>query len=101
GDAARIHPLQGLETLARAAEQDAIDEAVGLVLAQRIGEHRADVLVGAYADGSLGIGFFEELPASLGDFGFRERPDTGHPAADSLNVFGTQVLKPFGRRSLP
>src|SRR6478736_264167 len=44
GNGARVHPLQHVQALALATHEDAIDDAVGLLVAQRLGQHLADVV---------------------------------------------------------
>ena len=53
GDRARVHPLERFEALALAAEADAIHEARGLVVAERIHQHLAHEFVAAHAERGL------------------------------------------------
>ena len=53
GHGARVHPLERFEALARGPDVDAVDDARGLVFAERIHEHLAQELVRADADGGL------------------------------------------------
>jgi hypothetical protein len=46
GHRARVHPLQALDAGDVVALQDAVDQQVGLVLAQRLAQHGLHVLVG-------------------------------------------------------
>ncbi len=55
GHGARVHPLEGFETLAGGAEVDAFDDARGLVRAECIDEHLAQEVVDADADGRLAL----------------------------------------------
>ena len=55
GHRARVHPLQRLEALAGAADVDAVDDARGLVLAERVDQHLAQELVGADAERGLAL----------------------------------------------
>ena len=52
---ARVHPLERLEALALAAEADAIDDAGGLFLAERVDQHLAHEFVAADAERGLAL----------------------------------------------
>jgi hypothetical protein len=56
GDGGRIHPLQALDAGRVAALQDARDQVGGAVVAERLGQHAADVfLVGRHRRAALGL----------------------------------------------
>jgi len=51
GDRCRIHPLQAFYATSVAIVQDAIEQAGRLVVAQRFGQHAADIIACVHADG--------------------------------------------------
>ena len=53
GDLLGVHPLEGFESLALAAEADAVHETRGLFVAERAGQHIAYEVVAADADRGL------------------------------------------------
>src|SRR5690606_20350197 len=96
GNRARVHPLQCLETLARASEEDAIDDACRLVLAERADQHFAQVLIDADTERGLLFHGRRELIENLRDLLTRDVLQLRHCRADSLHVLRTHVLHHFG-----
>ena len=99
-DCARLHPFQAVEAAGVAAEQDAVDQAVGLVFAQGLGEHLAYVVVGSDAETGLIADDVDELAHHLLDLFAMDVAHLRHGHADALNLFGPHVaqhLRSIGR----
>ncbi|MNO88654.1 hypothetical protein D3C76_801100 [compost metagenome] len=96
GDRARLHPLQAVEAAGVAAQQDAIDQAVGLVLAQCLGEHLAHVIVGTHAQAGLVADDVDELAHHLLDLLTVHVTHLRHGHADTLDLFGPHVAQHLG-----
>jgi hypothetical protein len=97
GDGARLHPLQAVEAAGVATEQDAVDQAVGLVFAQGLGEHFAHVVVGADAQAGLVADDVDELAHHLLDLLAVHVAHLGHGHTHALNLFGPHVAQHLGR----
>ena len=89
----RFHPLQAVETAGVAAQQNPVDQAVCLVLAQCLGEHLADVAVRADADAGLIADHVDELAHHLLDLLAVHVAHLRHGHADPLNLFGAHVAQ--------
>ena len=96
GNRARVHPLEDVQALALPAHQDAVDDAAGLVLAQGVGQHLADVVVGADLDVGLTIQRHHEIPDHTGDLVARGRLDLRHGGTQALHGLRIQVLEHRG-----
>ena len=94
-DRTRVHPLQGLQALGVAPEQDAVDEAAGLVLAQGLHEDLADVLVGADAERGLLVDRAHEVLQDLADLPLADG-ERGHGRTDLLDLLGPHVPQDGG-----
>jgi hypothetical protein len=96
GHGARLHPLQAVQAAGVAAQQDAVDQAVGLVFAQGLGEHLADVIVGADAQAGLVADDLDELAHHLLDLLAVHVAHLRHGHADPLNLLGPHVAQHLG-----
>ena len=90
-----LHPLESIEAGGIAANQDAIDQAGCLVVAERLGEHRPDVLVIAYAKPGLPAYGINKLVHHVGHFVLADILHLSHGHAHTLDLFGAHVLEDF------
>src|SRR5450830_527543 len=93
GDGARLHPFQAVEAAGVAAQQDAVDQAVGFVFAEGRGEHLADVAVGADAQAGLVADDLDELAHHLLDLLSVNVAHLRHGHAHALDLFGPHVAQ--------
>jgi len=96
GHGTRVHPLQRVQAGGVAAEQDAVDQIAGLLAAQCLHQHVADVVVRPDTERGLGAQFAAELvhhalDLLTGDIGHRRHRDT-----DLLHFLGFHVAQHFG-----
>jgi len=91
GHGARLHPLEAVQAAGVATQQDAVDQAVGLVLAQRLGEHLADVAVGTDAQAGLVADDLDELAHDLLDLLAMDVAHLRHRHAYALDLLGSHV----------
>jgi hypothetical protein len=96
GDRARVHPLQHLHARAVAPEQDAVDDAAGLVLAEGLHQHLAHVVIGTDADRRLLVERDGEFADDGLDLLARDGTDPGHGLADLLHFLRRHVLEHLG-----
>ena len=96
GNGTRFHPLEAIQAAGVATQQDAVDQAVGLVFAQGRGEHLADVAVGADAQAGLVADDLDELAHHLFDLLTVNVAHLRHGHADTLNLFGAHVAQHLG-----
>ena len=89
----RLHPLEAVQATGAAAEQDAVDQVAGLVLAQCRGEHLADVAVGTDAQAGLVADDLDELAHHLLDLLAVDVAHAGHGDADALHFFRPEVTQ--------
>ena len=97
GDGRCVHPLQALDTRGFTCLQDARNQVGSLVVAQRLGQHGADVVVGVDMDGRVLFGYLEELVQDAFDLGAGNRFERRHGVADLLDLAWPQVLEHFRR----
>ena len=100
GHGARLHPLQAVQTTGIAAQKDAVDQPAGLVLAQRLSEHLADIAIGADAETGLVADDFDELAHHLFDLRLLHVAHLRHGRTDALHFFRTEVAQHLGRVGL-
>ncbi len=100
GHGTRLHPLQAVQTAGVAAQQDTIDQAAGLVLAQCLGQHLADVAVGADAQTGLVADDLDELAHHLLDLCLLHVAHLRHGRTDALDLFRTEVAQHLRRIGL-
>ncbi len=100
GNGARLHPLEAVQATGVATEQDAVDQAVGLVLAQCLVEHLADVGIGAHAQAGLVADDFDELAHHLLDLVTVHIAHLGHGHTHPLYFLGPHVPQHLGRVGL-
>ena len=96
GHGARFHPLEAVEATGVATQQDAVDQAVGLVFAQGRGEHLADVAVGTDAQAGLVTDDLDELAHHLFDLLTVHIAHLRHGHAHALDLFGAHVTQHLG-----
>src|SRR5471030_908480 len=96
GDGARFHPLQAVEATGVATQQDAVDQAVGLVFAQGLGEHFAHVVVGADAQAGLVADDVDELAHHLLDLLAVHVTHLRHGHTHTLDLFRPHVAQHLG-----
>ncbi len=96
GDGARLHPLEAVQAAGVAAQQDAVDQAVGFVFAQGRGEHLADVAVGTDAQAGLVADDLDELAHHLFDLLTVHIAHLRHGHAHALDLFGAHVAQHLG-----
>ncbi|MOA11568.1 hypothetical protein D3C78_1315170 [compost metagenome] len=91
-----LHPLEAVQAAGVAAQQDAVDQAVGLVLAQGLVEHLADITVGTYAQAGLVADDLDELAHHLLDLLAVHVAHLSHGHTDPLHFFGAHVPQYLG-----
>ncbi|MPN46343.1 hypothetical protein SDC9_193929 [bioreactor metagenome] len=96
GDGLCVHPLQAFDARGFAALQDARDQVGGLVVAERLGQHRADVVIGVYMDGRMFLDVLVKVVEHGLDRGPRHRLEGGHRMAELLHLARAEVLEHFG-----
>ncbi|MCY1370743.1 hypothetical protein D9M69_578480 [compost metagenome] len=96
GHRARLHPLQAVQAAGAAAEEDAVDQVAGLVLAEGLGEHAADVAVGADAEAGLVADDIDELAHHLLDLLALDVAHLRHGHADPLHLLRPEVTQHLG-----
>ncbi|MCY1431436.1 hypothetical protein D9M71_474040 [compost metagenome] len=96
GHRARLHPLEAVQAAGVATEQDAVDQAVGLVFAQGLGEHLADVAVGANAQAGLVADDLDELAHHLLHLFTVDVAHLRHGNADPLHFLRPHVPEHLG-----
>ena len=89
----RLHPLQAIKARGAAAEQNAVNQTVGLVLAKGLGQHAADITVGANTQTGLIADHLDEIAHDLLHLLAMHGAQTGHGAAHPLNFLGAHVLE--------
>jgi hypothetical protein len=96
GDRSGVHPLEALDAGDVGALQDAVEQQGGLVFAERLAQHRADVLVGVVDEAQLLLGDrMEELQHGLEALA-RDRLHARDRLADALHFLRRQVLQHLG-----
>jgi len=93
----RVHPLQALDAGDVAALQDAVDQQVGLFVAQGLAQHALDVLVGVGHEHVLGLRHGDELVDDRLVPLPRYRLHLGDGLAQALHFLGQEVLEDLGR----
>ena len=96
GNRTGLHPLQRFEALGIAAEQDAVDQARGLVFAECAHQYATHVIVGTDAEAGLGVEFGDKAFQHFGGALARDIGQGRHRLADLLHILGTHVLEHFG-----
>ncbi len=91
-----IHPLQGFETLGGAADADAVDDAGGFFLAERIDQHLAQEIIRADADRGLVLDRGGEFGDDALNFFPGDVLELRHGGADALHFLGAHVLQHLG-----
>ncbi len=89
----RLHPLEAVQAAGIATQQDAVDQAVGLVFAQGLGEHLAHVVIGADAQAGLVADDLDELAHDLFDLLTVHVAHLRHRHADPLDFLGPHVAQ--------
>ncbi|CAI3808043.1 hypothetical protein GLGCALEP_04789 [Pseudomonas sp. MM221] len=97
---ARLHPLQAVQAAGVATQQDAVDQPIGLVLAQRLVEHLADVGIGAHAQAGLVADNLDELAHHLLDLVTVHIAHLRHGHTHPLHFLGAHVPQHLGRIGL-
>jgi len=73
--------------------RNAVDQAAGLVLAERLGKHLANVTVGADAEAGLVADDLDELAHYLFDLCLLHVAHLRHGSTDALHLFRTEVTQ--------
>ena len=93
GNGTRLHPLQAVQATGTATEQDAVDQVARLVLAQRRGEHLADVGIGTHTEAGLVADDVDELGHHLLDLLAMDIAHASHGHADALHFLRPEVTQ--------
>ncbi len=96
GNRPRLHPLEAVQAAGVAAQQDPVDQAVGLVLAQCLGEHLAHIVVGTDAQAGLIADDVDELTHHLLDLFTVHVAHLCHGHAHTLDLLGPHVAQHLG-----
>ena len=97
GDRLRRHPLERVEALAATAVQDAIDQALRALAADRVRDHLADVLVHVNLQRRLRVHGLREAIHDVGDLLAGDAVQRGHRGADLLDLARVHELEHGGR----
>ena len=82
-----------MEEVQRAAQQDAIDQPARLVFAQCLGEHLANIAVGAHTKACLVANRLDELAHHLLDLCLLHVAHLRHRRPDLLDLLGSQMTQ--------
>jgi hypothetical protein len=91
-----VHPLQALDAGDVAALDDAVDQQVGLVVAQRLAQHGLDVLVGVGHQRAHFRGLGREPIQHAVDAIAADGLELGDGFAEVLDLLGLEVLEDLG-----
>ncbi|MNH26614.1 hypothetical protein D3C79_866760 [compost metagenome] len=91
-----LHPLEAVQAAGVAAQQDAVDQAVGLVLAQGLVEHLADITVGPHTQTGLIADDVDKLAHHLLDLVAVHVAHLRHGHAHPLHFLGPHVPQYLG-----
>ena len=94
---ARTHPLQAFDAAGVAALQNAVDQRGGFVVAERLLQHVADVIVGGDAHRAAAFRLLAEFADHVFDFLAADRLQARHRRAYLLHFARTEVLEDLGR----
>ena len=92
-----VHPLQGLDALAGLPGGHAIEQEVRLLLADRLGEHAAHVVLRARRHIGLPIHDADEVVEHGGHLLARHLLELGHRHAELLHFPCVELLQEIGR----
>ncbi len=95
GGGGGVHPFEALDAGGVAALQDARDQVGRLVVAQRLGQHRADVVVGIDMDRRVLLRHAQEFIEDAFHLGARHRLQGSHGMADFLHLARPEMLQHF------
>ncbi|MCY1406273.1 hypothetical protein D9M71_215340 [compost metagenome] len=87
----RLHPLEAVQATGIATQQDTVDQAIGLVFAQGLVEHLANVAVRAYTQAGLIPDDFNELAHHLLDLLAVHIAHLRHGHTHALDLLGPHV----------
>jgi len=96
GNGTRFHPLEAIQAAGVATQQDAVDQAVGLVFAQGRGEHFADIAVRAHAEAGLVADDLDEFAHHLLDLLAVHVAHLRHRHTHPLDLLGAHVAQHLG-----
>jgi hypothetical protein len=96
GDRRCVHPLQAFDAVGVAGLQDARDQVGRLVVAERLGQHRADVGVGIDVHRRRFFGRAVKLAQHLFDARARHRFERRHGVPELLHLLRPEVLEHLG-----
>ncbi len=96
GHRLRVHPLEAFDTGGIAPAEDAVEQGSGLVVAQRLGQHAADVFVRIQTQRGGLAGFGDEGFQHFVDFLEADVAQRRHGRAELLDLFRAQVFHDFG-----
>ena len=88
-----LHPFEGIKARGVATNEDAIDQARCLVISQRLGQHRADVLIITNTQTGLAAHGVNELIHHIGNFVLADVLHLGHGHAHTLNFLWPHMLE--------
>lgn len=93
GNGPRIHPFQLIQTLAVAPEEDAVNDIGGLVGAEGLGQHGADILVRIHAERRLIADGGDEALHHIVDHVGGDVAQLRHGGANLLHLFRPHVFQ--------
>lgn len=93
GNGTRLHPLEAVQTTGAATEENTVNEVARLVLAQRRGEHLADVGIGTHTEAGLVADDVDELGHHLLDLLAMDIAHASHGHADALHFLRPEVTQ--------
>ena len=88
-----LHPLEAVQPAGIAAQQDTIDQAARLVLTEGLGEHLADIAIGADTQAGLIADDLDELAHHLFDLRLLHIAHLRHGGADPLHLLRTEMAQ--------
>ncbi len=96
GNRRGIHPLQAFDTGGLARLQDARDKVRCLVVTERLGQYRTDVVVGVDMNRSMFFGCLQEFVQDALDLGAGNRFQRSHGVTELLYLARAKMLEHLG-----